>query len=154
MPTRRRTVHRVSVLSVSIAAIANMAVAQQPTDLPNIDDPEVPILTSEGPSRPTELGGEAYCSDSAVRMTRLSWTPAEEKGLEQRVDTTAFRRGFERGEYRTFGPLDPDVSDYLVEDILQGGSNIYWRVLTLTAQGWVPSETDRCDVAICPRDGR
>jgi len=82
-------------------------------------------------------------------IAKLSWTLANTPGSQQRVDLSMYWNGFETGNFETIGPLPPDQS-VVESDELKSGIYYYWRVVTLTPEGWVPSETANCAVRFCP----
>ena len=115
--------------------------------------PDTPILPLGDPGAATNLQAEVECSVEEPRkgIAKLSWTVATSPGSAQRVDVTIFRGGFERGEFETTGPLPPSQSS-LVWDRLSGQAIHFWRVLTLHADGWVPSETSSFEGPTCAAD--
>jgi hypothetical protein len=87
-----------------------------------------------------------------MRVARFTWTVAHTAGTRQRIDITSFRDGFQKAErYETVVQLSGRASsaEWKGGD---PGVNYYWRVLTLTPQGWVPSEIARYEAPICPVD--
>lgn len=123
---------------------------RQPRPMPR---EELPILAAGGPSAAGKLTQQGWCStdEPGLPVARLSWVLPEQPGARQRVDVTMFRDGFETGRFLTFGGLEGDVHEVLWQR-LEPGINYYWRVLTLTPEGWVPSATGRCAAPICPAD--
>lgn len=116
---------------------------------------ETPILSAGPDTAATDLKAEAQCSQEqpGLGVAELSWTVAKNPGSSQRIDITMFRDGFEKSTFNSIGPIPADKSSLESEGI-EPGINYYWRILTLTSNGWVPSETARCEGPICPVDGR
>ncbi len=114
---------------------------------------EPPILPPGGPGAATDLQVEARCSDMKLRtaIAKFSWAAAQSPGTRQRVDITMFREGFRDGKFETVALLPLRQSSVEWEEG-EAGINYYWRVLTLTSQGWVPSETARYQAPVCPAD--
>ena len=107
-----------------------------------------------GPSNATDLQVSAECSktEPGTRVARFTWKVAREPGKTQRVDITPFRDGFEKeGKYQTVAQLAAKDSSAEWKGG-EPGVNYYWRVLALTGEGWVPSETGRYSAPICPVD--
>lgn len=112
------------------------------------------ILPRGSSGAATALKAEARCSiEKRVGIGRLSWQPADLPGSQHRVDMTGFRDGFQTGNFVIIGPLAPDQFEIEL-DSGEPGINYYWRVLTLTEDGWVPSEIKRLPWPICPVDRR
>ena len=109
------------------------------------------VLNISVPSTATDLQVVTAQCDPVKRtgVVRLSWEPARSPGSQQRMDMTMFRDGFQTGQFTTLGPLPPDQSEV---ELTSGESNINyaWRVLTLTAAGWVPSEPAYVMWPFCP----
>jgi hypothetical protein len=112
-----------------------------------------PVLPPGGSGAATYLQVNARCSQTnpGMRVAKFSWQVAAEPGEAQRLDLTMFRGGFERGQFETIARLSATQS---AADSDKGdpGINYYWRVLTLTPAGWVPSDTARYEAPICPVD--
>jgi hypothetical protein len=135
-----------AVLLWGVAGAAGEAAGQQP---------ERPILQPGGPSAATDLRVEARCSPTqpGTRSATFMWRVAKTRGQGQRVDVTMFRDGFrsEKPRFETVAQV-PGTQDSAPWDKGEPGINYYWRVLTLTAKGWVPSQTSRYEAPICPVD--
>lgn len=99
--------------------------------------PDAPILPPGGPSAATNLQSIVECESPGKAVARLSWTPAASPGATQRVDVTIYT--FEGDQFESSKLLPPD-QDSLVWEQLKGQAIHDWRVLTLQADGWVPSE--------------
>jgi hypothetical protein len=101
----------------------------------------------------TDLQVEVECSETELRqgIAKLSWTVAKSPGSEQRVAITIVRDGFESGEFEMSGPLAPDQSS-LVWEQLHGQAIHYWRVLTLHGDKWSASETASFEGPTCVAD--
>jgi hypothetical protein len=119
-----------------------------------LQENQSPILRPGGPSAATHLKAEARCDFQKRGGTGwLSWQSADLPGSQQRLDITGFRDGFQTGNFTIVGPLAPNQSEVKL-DSGEPGINYYWRVLTLTEDGWVPSETERLPWPICPMHNR
>lgn len=119
-----------------------------------VQQSESRILSPGGHSSATDLEAEARCDPMKLTATaRLSWKLASPPGSQQRVDMTMFRDGFQTGKFTTTGPLPPDQTQLNLNSG-EPGINYAWRVLTLTGEGWVPSETARLPWPSCPVDRR
>jgi hypothetical protein len=109
------------------------------------------MLSARGPGMATNLQVVTARCDPVQRIgvVELSWEPARTPGSQQRLDMTMFRDGFRTGQFTTLGPLPPDQSEV---ELSSGEPNINyaWRVLTLTAEGWEPSETAHFMWPGCP----
>ena len=123
-----------------------------PTQLPALQT-GIPMLPAGGPGAAANLQSEATCNpDDAVKGTaRLSWTPSVDRGTEQRVALTTYVRGMETGAFVVTEPLSPDEQGYIWERTSPRITH-YWWVLTLHAEGWVPSEVASFEGAICVSD--
>ncbi len=117
--------------------------------------PDRPILQPGGPSAATDLRVEARCSAArpGTRSASFAWRVAATPGQAQRVDVTMFRDGFrsEKPRFETLAQVS-GTQDSAQWDKGEPGINYYWRVLTLTVRGWVPSQTSRYEAPICPVD--
>ena len=111
----------------------------------------LPILSPGGAYAATDLVAKVQCSETHMgkAIAKLNWTVATAPGSQQRIDITMYWDGFERGNFETSGPHPPGQS-FVELERLEPGINYYWRVLTLTPKGWVPSATARCKVPVCP----
>lgn len=99
-----------------------------------------------------QLGFSSRCSETRRRtaVIALRWQAGEEVA-DQRVDLTKFRDGFEKGRYETSGRLPRHQRSAGLEGP-EPGIRYYWRVLTETPAGWVPSTVERFEVPVCPWD--
>ena len=127
---------------IYLPVITNSTLAQSPTPVP----PDIPILPPGGPRAATNLQSEVDCEAPGKAIARLNWTLATSPGSEQRVDVTIY--SFEGDEFESTGQLPPDQSS-LVWERLRGQAIHDWRVLTLHADGWVPSETGSFEGPTC-----
>lgn len=111
------------------------------------------ILPPGGTGAATNLRVETYCDkvDPRKGIARLHWTVAEERGREQRVEVTIYRRGFEKDLFESSKPLPADQAS-LTWDQVKGQAIHHWRVLTRQAKGWVPSETSKFEGPPCVAD--
>ncbi len=132
-----------ALLTASSASAAELASAQT---LPQ----GIPILDPGGPGAATALHATSECSEAELRkgIAKLSWAVAPSSGSEQRVVMTIFRDGFIRGAFQTSGPLASQQA-FLVWEGLEPGIIHFWRVLTLQAGGWVPSEITSFEAPTC-----
>jgi hypothetical protein len=84
--------------------------------------------------------------------TRLNvnflWSPINPGGIVQWLDLSTNDNGFEPGTFISMGPLSPQAHFQLWQNLLPGVIH-YYRLNTLTADGWRPSET-RQFVFTCP----
>lgn len=137
------------VLIASEFATSAYAVAQSPAST----ESEVPILAPGGAHAAIGLKARAWCSPTQLGKTvaNLSWIVAPVPGNQQRLDLTMYWDGFQKGNFSTIGPITYSQSS-VKSDELEVGIDYYWRVLTLTSEGWVPSETARAAVPACPVD--
>jgi hypothetical protein len=136
-------------LTIALTPVSGAHVAAATSALANR---ELPILSAGGRQAATDLRAGVWCSETkpSKGSATLSWKVSNSG--QQRVDFTMYRDGFERGMFETIGPLPVDQSSVEI-DGLEPGINYYWRVLTLTPKGWVPSETARCEGIGCPPAG-
>ncbi len=145
---------RISWLSLTCFFIAAAPVSPL-SQVDEARDPDIrdPILEGNRPESPTGLSVATRCSDitrgSSVVEFRWSAPPAAVQA--QRLDVSMFRDGFRTGRFETVGRV-PAAQDRLVWGTARAGVNYYWRVMVLTTQGWVPSETGRYEAPICPVD--
>jgi hypothetical protein len=82
----------------------------------------------------------------------LEWVPAPAGG-EQRVEVTAFFRGFETGDFVATPTLPEGRSHYRLLDP-EPGARYEWRVLTHGEDGWTPSEPAAFHGAPCIIDSQ
>ncbi|MGB5660693.1 MAG: hypothetical protein WBO54_14525 [Thermoanaerobaculia bacterium] len=137
---------------------------------------QLPVLET-GPGAAQDLAVEAECSQTEIGWADVvfSWSMPEGAFARQRLDVTSYRNGFELGEYELFvrptPKYDPpyrkesedSAPEQEAEEVFQPritmmlqaiepGGNDFWRVLTLTSDGWVPSEVARVELPVCPVD--
>lgn len=129
---------------------------------------QLPVLAEGGEQAALELEYQVQCSrtDPGVGLVIVSWTPPEEAGLDQRVDVTTNAAGFELGDFTSLWQMRRDTTGVLLsfdeardryDLVLTGltpGVNYYWRILTLTGQGWVPTVAEPFKAPVCPVDVR
>jgi hypothetical protein len=134
-----------------IAAVPAMLLSQ--VDEARDPDLREPILEGNRPESPRGLSVAARCSDTnrGSSVVEFRWSPPPSAVQAQRLDISMFRDGFRTGRFETVGRV-PAAQDRLVWGAARAGVNYYWRVMVLTAQGWVPSETGRYEAPICPVD--
>jgi len=82
----------------------------------------------------------ASCSGSEARVL-FSWRP-ESGALEQWLDVSSADGGFATGSFVGLGPLTPDSTEYTWTGAA-GSQPRFWRINTLTRDGWRPSEMAR-----------
>ena len=138
-----------SMLGLTALTYALSAYAATPSPTPA----GLPILSPGGAYAASSLVAKVRRSETHIgkAIAKLTWRAANALGSQQRIDITMYWDGFEKGNFQTIGPNPPDQS-FVELDRLEPGINYYWRVLTLTPEGWVPSETARCAVPAYPID--
>jgi hypothetical protein len=111
------------------------------------------ILEPIGTQGPGALRVVARCSDVNLgkAVAEFTWASPTAEVQAQRIDISMFRDGFQTERFETVARV-PTAQNRLVWDDARPGINYYWRVLVLTPQGWLPSETARYEVPICPVD--
>jgi hypothetical protein len=145
---------RMVILRLIAAIIAGFPAASlAQVDEARDSDQRQPILTPGSPQAPNALRVSADCSDvkRGAGVAVFTWSHPAEDVRAQRVDISMFRDGLQSDRFETLGRV-PAAQDRLVWDGARGGVNYYWRVMALTAQGWVPSATARYEAPICPVD--
>ena len=146
------TQFRVSIGAVKTSAWESARRSWAAPRAPRLPD-GVPVLSPDGPRGASDLSARPDCVDGEAGrgVVRLSWRPAAEQGVEQRVIATIYRDGFERPAFEASGALDKGrVSFDLYR--LHGQAIHFWKVLTRHADGWVPSEVARFEGPTCPVD--
>lgn len=108
-----------------------------------------PVLSAGGQRAASDLESRTGCSDDEVGrgFADLTWTPATQRGQEQKLQVTIFREGFESGNFKVSEALTPDRASYRWTP--EGQAIHQWRVLTRHSDGWVPSETARFEGPSC-----
>jgi hypothetical protein len=148
--------------TVCYLQIASVLFALVPAARAQVDEARPPADRSTQPERVLEQGSTpaphslrvvGRCSDVnlGTGVAEFIWTMPLTEARAQRLDISMFRDGFQTERYETIARL-PTAQNRLVWDEAQPGINYYWRVLVLTPQGWVPSETVRYEAPICPVD--
>ncbi len=154
---RRAVTSSVMIAGSLVWALAAGAAAAQGPDFVDF----TPVTAEEAAVTllpPATLGGaedlrySERCSEIRRRtaVIALSWKAGEGSG-DQRIDLTMFRDGFVRGRYQTSGRLPHGQGSAGVE-APEPGIRYYWRVLTETPAGWIPSAVERFEVPVCPWD--
>ncbi len=142
-------------LSTGIVFAKNASVVADKPPVLQYPKEEILMLPIGGSLAATNLHGEGKCSETkpGTTLIKLSWNVVEDSDRNQRVDLTMFREGFKfrKVKTQTTQVLSPTQS-FLELEGLDAGINYYWRVLTRTRKGWIPSETARLEVPICPID--
>ena len=139
------------LLAAILAALPTASLAQ--VDEARDPDQRQPILEPGSGQAARALRVSADCSDvkRGSSLTEFVWSIPGGDVQAQRLDISMFRDGLRTDKYETLGRI-PAAQNRLVWDGGRAGVNYYWRVLVLTAQGWVPSETARYEAPICPVD--
>ncbi len=141
------------------AAVAIEAPVEMFTPL-TPEESQVAVLPAGSAPAAVDLSAAAECHSTKRRaaLIGLRWSPvaagqdaAPPEGAAQRVELTKFREGFSTGRLEATRRLESAVETVAV-DSAETGIYYYWRVLTLTAEGWVPSEDGRFEVPVCPYD--
>ena len=129
------------------ATLTPSAVSATPIPFPTLP-PGTPILSPGGARAATGLAAETECSQTVPSRgnAKLIWTTAVNRGAEQRVIVTIY--SFEDGPFETTEPLPPDQTS-LVWTRVHGQAIHFWKVLTLQADGWAPSETAEFEGPAC-----
>lgn len=127
-------------------------------------------VLAAGPGSAQDLTVEAQCSQTEIGSADVvfSWSMPEGEVARQRLDVTPYRNGFELGEFELFvrpapkyppprregeeGSAQEQPRITMTLQALEPGGNDFWRVLTLTSEGWVPSEVARVELPVCPAD--
>jgi hypothetical protein len=140
----------VTLLAVVPAAQAQIDEARPPADR---GTPPERILEQGNAQAPASLRVVARCSDVnlGTGVAEFTWVSRVTDARAQRIDISMSRDGFQTERFETVARL-PTAQNRLVWDDARPGINYYWRVLVLTPQGWVPSETARYEAPICPVD--
>ncbi|HXQ37639.1 MAG TPA: hypothetical protein VN843_26745, partial [Anaerolineales bacterium] len=137
------------IQTVSMTSFVPSATSTSITTTPTIpavsSTPDAPILQRGGPRAATNLQSEVECAQPGLAVARLTWTPASNRGSAQRIDVTIY--SFDT-KFDSSVLLSPNENS-LVWDKLKGQAIHDWRVLTLHADGWVPSETARFEGPTC-----
>lgn len=81
----------------------------------------------------------AVCEGNSAAVT-FAWTPLSSGVQQQWLDISLHDNGWEPGTFIGAGPLAPGVSTYTWRGIASGLPHV-WRINSLTAAGWVVSET-------------
>jgi hypothetical protein len=118
------------------------------------------VLPPGSATAASELSAAPACHPAKRRaaLVALHWQPVpgsepgrDETPVAQRVELTKFRDGFRTGRLEASRRLAAAVEAVAV-DSPETGILYYWRVLTLTPDGWAPSAVERFEVPICPWD--
>jgi hypothetical protein len=114
---------------------------------------DIPILPPDASRAARNLHVNAHCSinEPWKGIAELTWVPAMDRGLEQRVVMTVYRDGFEKGVFDASEMLSVDQSD-LEWERLSPGIIHFWRVLTRYEDGWVPSDDSSFEAPVCAVD--
>ncbi len=123
--------------AASYLQVACVLLALLPAARAQIDEARPPGDRGTQPERILEPGGSQASPTTEVQA--------------QRIDISMFRDGFQTERFETVARV-PTAQNRLVWDDARPGINYYWRVLVLTPQGWISSETARYEAPICPVD--
>jgi hypothetical protein len=115
--------------------------------------PEETILSAGGARAASGLQAVSGCSEADLRaeIVELRWALADQPGSAQRIDVTIFSELFADGRYESSPLLVADQSSFQWVRVSPGAVH-FWRVLTLHADGWIPSETARFTPGACIGD--
>ncbi len=154
---RRAVTTGVMTVSILVWTLTAVAASAQDPDFQTFTPatPEEAAITLLPPATPGSAGNLRFserCSETRRRtaVIALSWRAGEGSG-DQRLDFTPFRDGFDQGRYQTSGRLPHGQTAAGVE-APEPGLRYYWRVLTETPAGWIPSAVERFEVPVCPWD--
>lgn len=145
---------RIAVLLLIATIISGLPAALlAQVDEARDSDRRQPTLAPGSAQAPSGLRVSADCSDvkRGASVAEFTWSHPGGDIQAQRVDISMFREGLQSDRFETLGRV-PAAQDRLVWDGARAGVNYYWRVMVLTVQGWVPSETARYEAPICPVD--
>ncbi len=145
---------RIRIVPLMAAVVAGMATASlAQVDEARDSDQRRPVLARGNAQAPQALRASAECSDAkrGAGLAEFTWSVPNGEVQAQRVDLSMFRDGFQTDRFDTLGRI-PAAQSRLVWDGGRAGVKYYWRVMVLTPQGWVPSETARFEAPICPVD--
>jgi hypothetical protein len=113
----------------------------------------VPILPASAPGGALDLEWFPECDPMkpGTGVVNMRWKAGAALQSDQRVDVTKFAEGFATGKFQATRALPPALISVAMEKP-EPGVSYYWRVLTRTPAGWVPSGTYRFDAPTCPVD--
>jgi hypothetical protein len=142
----------IAVTLIALVPVTHAQIDEAPPSADRAAPPER-ILEQGNPQAPASLRVVARCSDVnlGTGVAEFTWASAANDARAQRIDISMFRDGFQTERFETVARL-PSAQNRVVWDDARPGINYYWRVLVLTSQGWVPSETARYEAPICPVD--
>lgn len=146
-----RTV-RSSTVSPSPSPSPNLTPSSSQSPAPSPTTPSLggPVLVAGGKRAASNLESQSGCSDDELGkgFVDLKWTPATQRGQEQKLQVTIYREGFETGNFQTSEALSPGRPSYRWSRV-EGQAIHYWRVLTRHSDGWIPSETAKFEGPSC-----
>ena len=148
--------------AASYLQVACVLLTLLPAARAQIDEARPPGDRGSQPERILEPGGSqaagalrvvGRCSDVNLGkgVAEFTWASPTTEVQAQRIDISMFRDGFQTERFETVARV-PTAQTRLVWDDARPGINYYWRVLVLTPQGWISSETARYEAPICPVD--
>ena len=111
---------------------------------------DLPVVSSTGDGGSANILTSSPECDVATpgrTATDLAWATPQDGG-EQRIDLTAFFRGFESGDFVATPTLPPGQTSYRLLDT-EPGAQYEWRVLTRSRDGWVASQSETFRGAAC-----
>lgn len=85
------------------------------------------------------LRPDVTCLGSNVASVRFNWTPAP-NSTQQWLDLSTKDQGWPSGSFMSAGPLDSSSASYTWQG-LKSGAPHYWRINSMTPDGWVASST-------------
>jgi hypothetical protein len=114
---------------------------------------ELPILpeSSEPAAELLEVTADCDAMQPGGATVVFRWAAAPSRDTRQRIDVTKFRNGFESRDLESIAEV-PTSQQSLEWRGMEAGVNYYWRVLTLTPDGWVTSAVGRFEAPTCPVD--
>jgi len=98
-----------------------------------------------------EVTADCAPTQPGETVATFSWSSVPDRDSKQRVDITEFRNGFAGRDFETIAEL-PASQQTIEWHEAEAGINYYWRVLTLTPEGWMPSAVARFEAPTCPVD--
>ncbi len=115
--------------------------------------PDETVLPAGGPQAASGLQAKSGCSATEPRTEtlELQWVLAKQPGTAQRIDVTIYSELFDDGRYDSSPLLSADQTSFAWDGVSPGAVH-FWRVLTLHADGWAPSETARFTPGACIGD--
>lgn len=115
--------------------------------------PAETILPVDGRRAARGLEAVPGCSETEPRAETLvlRWAIADQPGSAQRIDITIYSEAFDDGRFESSPLLAGNQTSFDWDGVSPGAVH-FWRVLTLHADGWVPSEKARFTPGACIGD--